>query len=207
MQRRPWRLPSSPSPRRVPARPPNPLLTGPASHRRRAPRRRPRARRSHPPCHGHSRISSRTVLPLVRNTGRSYPVPCRGRVAGLPVRGGWRFAHRRRQCAVRVLPGLEQGHTRRFGFFGDRSQPCATIIQGEGFDSPHTLDYGQSVTAALSPGRTVTCASAVDGLTCTLADGTGSRASISRSTRSPSSDTAILGDPTIKGDPRPSCSR
>jgi hypothetical protein len=72
-------------------------------------------------------------------------------------------------------PGLEQGHTRRFGFFGDRSQPCATIIQGEGFDSPHTLDYGQSVTAALSPGRTVTCASAVDGLTCTLADGTGSR--------------------------------
>jgi hypothetical protein len=72
-------------------------------------------------------------------------------------------------------PGLEQGHTRRFGFFGDRPQPCATIIQGEGFDSPHTLDYGQSVTAALSPGRTVTCASAVDGLTCTSADGTGSR--------------------------------
>jgi hypothetical protein len=72
-------------------------------------------------------------------------------------------------------PGVEQGHTRRFGFFGDRPQPCATIIQGEGFDSPHTLDYGQSVTAALSPGRTVTCASAVDGLTCTSADGTGSR--------------------------------
>jgi hypothetical protein len=75
----------------------------------------------------------------------------------------------------RFYPGLEQGHTRRFGFFGDRPQPCATIIQGEGFDSPHTLDYGQSVTAALSPGRTVTCASAVDGLTCTSADGTGSR--------------------------------
>ena len=72
-------------------------------------------------------------------------------------------------------PGLEQGHTRRFGFFGDRPQPCATIIQGEGFDSPHTLAYGQSVTAALSPGRTVTCASAVDGLTCTSADGIGSR--------------------------------
>jgi hypothetical protein len=72
-------------------------------------------------------------------------------------------------------PGVEQGHTRRFGFFGDRPQPCATIIQGEGFDSPHTLDYGQSVTATLSPGRTVTCASAVDGLTCTSADGTGSR--------------------------------
>lgn len=71
-------------------------------------------------------------------------------------------------------PGLEQGHTRRFGFFGDRPQPCATIIQGEGFDSPHTLEYGQSVTAALSPGRTVTCASTVDGLTCTSADGTGS---------------------------------
>jgi hypothetical protein len=72
-------------------------------------------------------------------------------------------------------PGLEQGHTRRFGFFGDRPQPCATIIQGEGFDSPHTLAYGQSVTAELAPGRTVTCASAVDGLTCTLADGIGSR--------------------------------
>jgi hypothetical protein len=72
-------------------------------------------------------------------------------------------------------PGLEQGHTRRFGFFGDRPQPCATIIQGEGFDSPHTLDYGQSVTAALSPGRTVTCASALDGLTCTSADETGPR--------------------------------
>jgi len=72
-------------------------------------------------------------------------------------------------------PGLEQGHTRRFGFFGDRPQPCATIIQGEGFDSPHTLDYGQSVTAELSRGRTVTCTSAVDGLTCTSADATGSR--------------------------------
>jgi hypothetical protein len=70
-------------------------------------------------------------------------------------------------------PGLEQGHTRRFGFFGDRPQPCATIIQGEGFDSPHTLDYGQSVTAELSPGRPVTCTSAVDGLTCTRADGSG----------------------------------
>jgi hypothetical protein len=72
-------------------------------------------------------------------------------------------------------PGVEQGHTRRFGFFGDRPQPCATIIQGEGFDSPHTLDYGQAVTAELSPGRTVTCTSAVDGLTCTSADGIGSR--------------------------------
>jgi hypothetical protein len=72
-------------------------------------------------------------------------------------------------------PGLEQGHTRRFGFFGGRPQPCATIIQGEGFDSPHTLDYGQSVSAALSPGSTVTCTSAVDGLTCTSAGGTGSR--------------------------------
>jgi hypothetical protein len=74
-----------------------------------------------------------------------------------------------------LYPGLEQGHTRRFGFFGDRPQPCATIIQGEGFDSPHTLEYGQSVTAELSPGRTVTCTSAVDGLTCTSADGSGSR--------------------------------
>ena len=49
------------------------------------------------------------VLPLVRNTGPSDPVPRRGRVAGLPVRGGWGFAHRRRQCAVRVLPRLGAG--------------------------------------------------------------------------------------------------
>jgi hypothetical protein len=68
-------------------------------------------------------------------------------------------------------PGVEQGHTRRFGFFADRPQPCATIIQGEGFNSSHTLAYGQSVTAELSPGRTVTCTSAVDGLTCTSVDG------------------------------------
>jgi hypothetical protein len=67
-------------------------------------------------------------------------------------------------------PGVEQGRTSRFGFFKDRPQPCATMVQGVGFDSPHTLDYGQSVTAELSPGRTVTCTSAVDGLTCTSAD-------------------------------------
>jgi hypothetical protein len=49
------------------------------------------------------------------------------------------------------------------------------IIQGVGFNSPHTWAYGQAVTAELSPGRMVTCASAVDGLTCTSADGFGSR--------------------------------
>ncbi|MBE1551513.1 hypothetical protein GGC64_005573 [Mycobacterium sp. OAS707] len=49
------------------------------------------------------------------------------------------------------------------------------MVQGEGFDSPHTLDYGQSVTGELSPGRTVTCTSAVDGLTCTSTDESGSR--------------------------------
>jgi hypothetical protein len=72
-------------------------------------------------------------------------------------------------------PGVEHGHTNRFGFLSDRPQPCATIIQGVGFNSPHTLGYGQSVTAELSPGRTVTCTSAVEGLTCTPADGFGSR--------------------------------
>jgi plastocyanin domain-containing protein len=70
---------------------------------------------------------------------------------------------------------VEQGRTSRFGFFKDQPQPCATIVQGVGFHSPHTLAYGQAVTAELSPGRTVTCASAVDGLTCTSADGIGSR--------------------------------
>jgi hypothetical protein len=49
------------------------------------------------------------------------------------------------------------------------------MVQGVGFHSPHTLEYGQSVTAEISPGRTVTCTSAVDGLTCTSADGSGSR--------------------------------
>jgi hypothetical protein len=33
------------------------------------------------------------------------------------------------------------------------------------------LAYGQAVTAELSPGRIVTCTSAVDGLRCTSADG------------------------------------
>ena len=69
-------------------------------------------------------------------------------------------------------PGVEQGRTSRFGFFKDRPQPCATMVQGVGFHSPHTLEYGQSVTAELSPPqRTVTCTSAADGLTCTSADG------------------------------------
>ena len=73
-------------------------------------------------------------------------------------------------------PGVEQGETRRFGYLEDApNQPCATIIQGDGFDSPHTLAYGQSVTAELSAGRTVTCTSAVEGLTCTQTGGTGAR--------------------------------
>jgi hypothetical protein len=64
----------------------------------------------------------------------------------------------------------------RFGFFdGAPKQPCATIIQGDGFQSAHTLAYGQSVTATLRSGLTVTCTSARDGLTCTQAGGTGPR--------------------------------
>jgi len=72
-------------------------------------------------------------------------------------------------------PGVEQGRTSRFGYFQGGPQPCATIIQGVGFMSPHTLAYGQSVTAELRSGRTVTCTSAVEGLTCTQAGGTGPR--------------------------------
>lgn len=72
-------------------------------------------------------------------------------------------------------PGVEQGRTSRFGFFKDRPQPCATMVQGVGYHSPHTLEYGQAVTAEVSPGRTVTCTSAVDGLTCTSADGSESQ--------------------------------
>jgi hypothetical protein len=73
-------------------------------------------------------------------------------------------------------PGMEQGRAVRFGFFdGAPKQPCATIIQGDGFQSPHTLAYGQSVTATLRSGLTVTCTSARDGLTCTQAGGTGPR--------------------------------
>jgi hypothetical protein len=72
-------------------------------------------------------------------------------------------------------PGYE-GRAVRFGFFSSGpKQPCATIIQGDGFHSPHTLAYGQSVTAELSSGRTVTCTSAVEGLTCTQMGGTGPR--------------------------------
>jgi hypothetical protein len=74
-------------------------------------------------------------------------------------------------------PGVEEEQSRavRFGFFNDRPQPCATIIQGDGFESPHTLDYGQSVAFELPTGRTVTCASAVEGLTCTQVGGPGGK--------------------------------
>ena len=70
-------------------------------------------------------------------------------------------------------PGIEQGRAVRFGFFNDRPEPCATIVQGDGFHSPHTLSYGQSVSFQIPEGRTVTCASAVEGLTCTQAGGLG----------------------------------
>ena len=72
-------------------------------------------------------------------------------------------------------PGIEQGRAVRFGFFNDRPEPCATIVQGDGFHSPHTLGYGQSVAFQLPTGRTVTCASAVEGLTCTQVGGPGGK--------------------------------
>ncbi|MGU3435039.1 hypothetical protein ACNHUS_18725 [Actinomycetes bacterium M1A6_2h] len=64
-------------------------------------------------------------------------------------------------------PNLEQSRAVRFGWFPDGPQPCATVIQGEGFDSPNTLGYGDSAVFSLPNGRTVTCASAENGLTCT----------------------------------------
>ncbi|GGF15174.1 hypothetical protein [Williamsia phyllosphaerae] len=70
-------------------------------------------------------------------------------------------------------PGLEQSRAVRFGWFPSGPAPCATIIQGEGFNSPHTLGYGQRVTFSPMGGRTITCASAVDGLTCTQVGGAG----------------------------------
>jgi hypothetical protein len=72
-------------------------------------------------------------------------------------------------------PGYEQSRAVRFGFFDSYPQPCATIIQGDGFDSPHTLGYRQSVAFQLPTGRTVTCTSAVDGLTCTQVGGPGGK--------------------------------
>lgn len=72
-------------------------------------------------------------------------------------------------------PGLEQSRAVRFGWFPSGPAPCATIIQGEGFNSPHTLDYGQQVTFSPMDGRTITCASAVDGLTCTQVGGAGAK--------------------------------
>lgn len=77
-------------------------------------------------------------------------------------------------------PGLEESHAARFGFFDDTPQPCATMVQGEGFHSPHTLDYGQSVAFQIPEGRTVTCSSAVDGLTCTQVGGSGGSFFLSR---------------------------
>ncbi len=72
-------------------------------------------------------------------------------------------------------PGLEQSRAVRFGWFPSGPAPCATIIQGEGFNSPHTLDYGQQVTFSPMGGRTITCASAVDGLTCTQVGDAGAK--------------------------------
>jgi hypothetical protein len=70
-------------------------------------------------------------------------------------------------------PSLEESRAARFGFFVDSPQPCATMVQGDGFHSPHTLDYGQRVAFQVPEGRTVTCSSAIDGLTCTQVGGSG----------------------------------
>lgn len=72
-------------------------------------------------------------------------------------------------------PDVEQSRANRFGWFPSGPQPCATIIQGEGYDSPHTLEYGDSAVFSLPSGRTVTCASAENGLTCTQVGGPGEK--------------------------------
>ncbi|KQR99407.1 hypothetical protein ASG12_00780 [Williamsia sp. Leaf354] len=72
-------------------------------------------------------------------------------------------------------PGDEQGRAVRFGWFSGGPAPCATIIQGEGYRSPHTLQYGQRVTFPAIAGRTITCSSAPNGITCTQVGGSGAR--------------------------------
>ncbi|MGJ0118486.1 hypothetical protein ACQ7HM_04690 [Williamsia sp. MIQD14] len=72
-------------------------------------------------------------------------------------------------------PGDEQGRAVRFGWFSGGPAPCATIIQGEGYRSPHTLQYGQRVTFPAIAGRTITCSSATNGITCTQVGGSGAR--------------------------------
>ncbi|MGU3291401.1 hypothetical protein [Williamsia sp. M5A3_1d] len=71
--------------------------------------------------------------------------------------------------------GEEQGRAVQFGWFTSRPDVCATIIQGEGWSAQRILGYGERVTLPPAGGRTVTCSSATDGLTCTQVGGSGAR--------------------------------
>jgi hypothetical protein len=72
-------------------------------------------------------------------------------------------------------PGEEQGRAVSFGWFAQSSNPCATIIQGDGYRSSHTLAYGESVTLPKVGPWTITCTSASTGITCTQSGGPGAR--------------------------------
>ncbi|MCX6469123.1 MAG: hypothetical protein NTW76_07395 [Corynebacteriales bacterium] len=71
--------------------------------------------------------------------------------------------------------GEEQGRAVQFGWFTSRTEPCATIIQGNGWAAGKTLGYGQRVTFPADAGRTITCSSASNGITCTQVGGSGAR--------------------------------
>ncbi len=70
----------------------------------------------------------------------------------------------------KIYLGQEQSRADLFGYLEGGTLPCATVIQGEAYQSPHTLQYGQQVTFPLDQGISVTCGSAIDGLTCTDTD-------------------------------------
>ncbi|TFI43539.1 hypothetical protein E4P29_11050 [Rhodococcus sp. 1R11] len=70
----------------------------------------------------------------------------------------------------KILLGQEQGRVDLFGYLEGGTLPCATVSQGEAYQSPHTLQYGQRVIFQLDQGIAVTCASAMDGITCTDTD-------------------------------------
>ncbi|MDV6261039.1 hypothetical protein [Rhodococcoides yunnanense] len=70
----------------------------------------------------------------------------------------------------KIYLGQEQSRADLFGYLEGGTLPCATVSQGEAYQSPHTLPYGQRVTFQLDQGIAVTCGSATDGITCTDTD-------------------------------------
>ncbi|MDI9932776.1 hypothetical protein QM588_20350 [Rhodococcus sp. IEGM 1354] len=70
----------------------------------------------------------------------------------------------------KIYLGQEQSRADLFGYLEGGMLPCATVTQGEAYQSPHTLQYGRQVTFPLDQGISVTCGSEIDGLTCTDTD-------------------------------------